>query len=113
MNDIHQSFAHQGLIRPRDERVLPNPARGVRTRGRRVEQRIEVVRTTYRGRAVADHGGVPHRRTALVRRGAAMRCVVMPPGLRLVVEDELQAERRRRERRRRTEKPPPGEFRHA
>jgi phage shock protein PspC (stress-responsive transcriptional regulator) len=29
MNDIHQSFAHQGLIRPRDKRVLGGVCAGL------------------------------------------------------------------------------------
>jgi phage shock protein PspC (stress-responsive transcriptional regulator) len=29
MNDIHQSFAHQGLIRPREERVLGGVCAGL------------------------------------------------------------------------------------
>ena len=29
MNDIHQSFAHQGLVRPREERVLGGVCAGL------------------------------------------------------------------------------------
>jgi hypothetical protein len=42
-----------------------------------------------------------------------MRLVLVPAGIRVVVEDELHPEGRRGERRRRAEKPPAREFRHA
>ena len=29
MNDIHRSFAHQGLVRPRDERILGGVCSGL------------------------------------------------------------------------------------
>ena len=82
-------------------------------RARRVEQRVEVVRTADRGRALTDHRSVPRRRVAGMRGSGAMRGVVVPAASASPPRMSCDPDRHGRERRRRAEEPPSGEFRHA
>ena len=101
------------LLVARDQRVLAHPPRPVGKRGRRIQQGIEVVRAADGGRALADHGRVPGRRSTCVGGRGAMRGVVVPGGFGLTAQGKLQPERRRGKRRRRAQQPPSREFRHA
>ena len=98
----------------RDERVVPNPTRLVRQRARRVEKLVEVVRPADRRGPVADHRRMAHACVVGVGRRRPVRRVVVPGGLGLPVQRQLDAEGRcHRKRRGCAEEPPTSEFRHA
>ena len=85
------------------ERVLAHAAGLCGTRGRRIEERVEIVRAADRGHLGPDHRRVARRpatATGKLSRIVAVNVarVAVAAGLRLAVEGELSHERHRRER---------------
>ena len=97
----------------RDERVAPHPAGLVGQRGRRVEQRVEVVRAADGGRPLADHCGVARDRIAGVRRCRAVGRMIVGGRAGIAAACQREPEWGGSQGCRRAQEPPPREFRHA